>query len=243
MRAWLTLLLAAVAIVLTGLGVWSWSSGTPVEAVSCRRGAIQEYVDEEGKTRLAETYLVTMPYDARLEPIDLVEGTMVAKGQIVARVKPIDLELSKAMALANVNRLKASIRENDDTTVESTGLKQTISMVESVDRMVEAAATRVKSGQAKLEYAEKYLGRVQRLAAQNSKTDDELDQARVSQVESSVQYQQDVLVQRAAEAMRVATALLPTAMRQYIQRKLLAHDVLEQQLAEAEVRMREIETQ
>ena len=56
-----------------------------------------------------------------------------------------------------------------------------------------------------------------------------------------MQYQQDVLVLRSAEAMRAATALLPTAMRQYIQRKLLAHDVLEQQLAEAKVRMRETE--
>ena len=234
-------MLATVAIVLTGLGVWSWSSGTPVEAITCRRGVIQEYVDEEGKTRLAETHLITMPYDARLEPIELIEGTAVTNSQIVARVKPIDIELSKAMALAAVNRLKASIKENDDTTVESTGLKQTISMVESVDRMVEAAATRVKSGQAKLEYAEKSLSRTQRLAAQNSKTEDDLDQARVSQVESSVQYQQDVLVLRAAEAMRAATALLPTAMRQYIQRKVLAHDVLAQQLAEAEIHMREIE--
>ena len=50
-----------------------------------------------------------------------------------------------------------------------------------------------------------------------------------------------MLVLRAAEAMRAATALLPTAVRQYIQRKVLAHDVLAQQLAEAEVHMREAE--
>ena len=40
---------------------------------------------------------------------------------------------------------------------------------------------------------------------------------------------------RAAEAMRAATALLPTMVRQYIQRKVLTHDVLVEQLAEAEV--------
>lgn len=239
MRSWM--ILAMVAVGLAGLGYSSWSSGVPVETALCRRGPIHEYVDEEGKTRLAETYLVTMPYDGRVEPIDLIEGTPVTKGQVVARISPLDVELSTAMAQAAVNRLKASIKENDDTSVENTGLKQTISMVESVDRMVEAAATRVKSGQAKLEYAEKHLARTERLQQQNTKTEDDLDQARVSQVESSVQYQQDVLVLRAAEAMRAATALLPTAMRQYIQRKLLAHDVLEQQLAEAEVRMREAE--
>jgi HlyD family secretion protein len=140
-----------------------------------------------------------------------------------------------------VERLKASIKENDDTTVESTTLKQTISLVESVDRMVDAAATRVKSGEAKLEYADKNLARTQRLTAGNASAERELDQAKVAQVESSVEHQQDLLILRAAEAMRAATALFPTIVRQYIQRKLLGHDVLAQQLAEAEVHMRDSE--
>jgi HlyD family secretion protein len=107
--------------------------------------------------------------------------------------------------------------------------------------MVEAAAARVKSGQAKLEYAEKNLSRIQNLARTRAKTEDDLDQARVQQVESSVNYQQDVLVLRSAEAMRAAMSLLPTMVRQYIQRKALTHDVLEQQLAEARVQMRDVE--
>jgi HlyD family secretion protein len=241
MRTWI-LVAAAVAVVLVAaLGYTSLSSGTPVEAVAARRGPIQEYIDEEGKTRLAETYLVTMPYDGRIEPIELVEGTAVTKGQVVARVAPLDVELSKATAQAVVDRLKASIKENDDASVETTGLQQTISMVESIDRMVEAAAARVKSGEAKLQYAEKNLARIQRLTLTKAKTEDDLDQARVQQVESSVNYQQDVLVLRSAEAMRAAMSLLPTMVRQYIQRKLLTHDVLQQQLTEAEVRMRDVE--
>jgi HlyD family secretion protein len=241
MRTWIILAAAAAVVLVAALGYTSFSSGTPVEAVAARRGPIQEYVDEEGKTRLAETYLITMPYDGRVEPIELVEGTPVTKGQVVARIAPLDIELSKATAQAVVDRLKASIKENDDASVETTGLQQTISMLESIDRMVEAAAARVKSGQAKLEYAEKNLGRIQRLAKSGAKTEDELDQARVSQVESSVNYQQDVLVMRAAEAMRAAASLLPTMVRQYIQRKLLTHDVLQQQLAEAQVQMRDTE--
>jgi HlyD family secretion protein len=241
MRTWLIVGTAIVAVSLAGLGWASWSSGVPVEAAAAKRGPVREYVDEEGKTRLAETYLVTMPYDGRIEPIELVEGAKVTKGQVVARIVPLDIELNKAIARAAVERLKASIKENDDASVESTALSQTVSMVESIDRMVEAAATRVRSGQAKLDYAEKFLARTERLAQNNTKTQDDLEQARVSQVEASVQYQQDMLVLRAAEAMRAATALLPTAVRQYIQRKLLTHDVLAQQLAEAEVQMREAE--
>lgn len=241
MRTWILLTIAVVAVGLVGWGVASWGGGVPVEVVSCKRGPIQEYVDEEGKTRLAETYLITMPYDGRIEPIELVEGTKISKGQPVARIVPLDIELNKATALAAVNRLKAAIRENDDITVESTGLKQSLSMVESIDRMVEAAGTRVKAGQAKLDYAEKNLARAQKLTEKNAASQDTLDQAQVAQVESGVEYQQDLLVLRAAEAMRAATTLLPTAVRQYIQRKTLAHDVLEHELAQAEVRMREAE--
>ncbi len=202
---------------------------------------MREYVDEEGKTRLAETYLVTMPYDGRIEPIELIEGTTVSKGQVVARIKQVDIDLQKSLASAAIERLKASIRENDDASVESTGLKQSVSMVESMDRMVDAAGERVKASEAKVEYAEKFLSRLQHLAKSSATSEDEVDLAQVNQVEANVQYQQDVLTMRAAEALRTATALLPTAMRQYIQRKVLAHDVLEQQLAEAEVQMREAE--
>lgn len=241
MKTWILVAVAVAVVAVAALGYTSLSSGTPVEAVAAHRAPIREYVDEEGKTRLSETYLVTMPYDGRIEPIELVEGTTVTKGQVVARVSPLDIELSTATAQAMVDRLKASIKENDDTSVENTGLQQTISMVDSVDRMVEAAAARVKSGKAKLEYAEKYLARVQRLAKSGAKTEDELDQAEVQQVESSVNYQQDMLVLRSAEAMRAAMSLLPTMVRQYIQRKGLTHDVLAQQLTEAQVHMRDVE--
>ncbi len=241
MRRWMVITLAIVAVGLAGLGYASWTTGVPVEAAAADIGAVREYVDEEGKTRLAETYLITMPYDGRIEPIDLVEGTRVTAGQVVARIKPVDIELKKALARAAVERLKASIKENDDASVETTALQQTVSIVESIDRMTEAAATRVKAGEAKLEYAEKHLSRVQRLLPTNARTEDDLDQARLGQIEASVQYQQDVLVLRSAEAMRAATALFPTTVRQFILRKVLTHAVLAQQLAEAEVRMREAE--
>ena len=241
MSKWIAVLLALVAVSLAGLGWASWKSGVPVEAATVERGNVREYVDEEGKTRLTETYLVTMPYDGRIEPIDLTEGTPVTKGQVVAQIKEEDIKLQKSLAKAAVERLKASIRENDDASVETTAHSQSVSMVESMDRMVESAGAQVKASEAKIEYAERYLSRMQQLAKTSATSEDEVDKARVGQVEASVQYQQDVLVLRATEALRTATALLPTAMQQYIQRKVLAHDVREHQLAEAELQMREAE--
>jgi HlyD family secretion protein len=236
-------LLAILVAAIAGAG-WSWKSlngGVPVESVETRTTSIQEYIDEEAKTRLAETYRLTMPFAARIEAIDLVEGTPVTQGQVVARVVPQDQDLQVAAATAAVDRLKAAIRENDDVTVESTSLQQAINFVLSMDRTVEAATERVKSGEARMGYAEKNLARIRKLANTNAASQDELDRAEVQQVESTVSYRQDVLVQRAMEAAQAATTLMPTAIRQYMARKTLSRDVLEKQLAEAEIRLQEAE--
>ena len=54
-------------------------------------------------------------------------------------------------------------RENDDASVEQTGLKQSLSFVQSMDRTVEAAQAQVDSGHAKLEYANSNLERVRKM--------------------------------------------------------------------------------
>ena len=71
------------------------TSGVPVEAAPSVRGSIQEYVDERGKTRLPQTYNITMPLRGPdIAAIDLIEGTPVHKDQVVAQIVRSDLDLS-----------------------------------------------------------------------------------------------------------------------------------------------------
>ncbi|HEY2760544.1 MAG TPA: HlyD family efflux transporter periplasmic adaptor subunit, partial [Pirellulales bacterium] len=192
-----------------------------------------------GKTRLPQTYNITMPLEGRISAIEFIEGTPVHKDQVVARIVPSDLDLSVEGATAAVDRLKASIRENDDTTVESTGLKQSLDYVQSMDRAVEAAKAQVESGKAKLDYSNSNVERVRRMYQSKTVTQDEYEQAQLQQVQSGVEYQQDLLIERAIEALQAATALLPTGIRQYIDRKELEHNVLQRQLEEANVHLKE----
>ena len=60
MRKWIVAA-AAVALSLAGLGYSSWTGGTSVEAIGCQRGDVQEYVDEEAKTRLAAALAARRP--------------------------------------------------------------------------------------------------------------------------------------------------------------------------------------
>src|SRR5262249_9798815 len=160
---WMIAIVAAVAVgVLLVLGT-TMTGGIPVEAALVTQDSIKEFVDERGKTRLPQVYNITMPFYGRVDAIELVEGTPVYGGQVVARVGRSDRGLAVEAATAAVDRLKASIRENDDASVEQTGLKQTLSFVESMDRAVEAAKARVEAGKAKLEYANNNLERMRKM--------------------------------------------------------------------------------
>jgi len=238
-KTWLTLL-AVVAIAAAVFGVWQhYTGGVVVDTVTVERGRVAEWIDERAMTRLPETHLITMPQAGRLddEPIaDLREGTPVGAGQVVARIVPRDLSLSVDLARAAVERLEASLEENSDVSVERTAKQQAERFVDSMAAVVQSAQSRLRAGQAKLDYAERNLGRIRQLAETGAATQDALDQAVLGQIEASVDYQQDQLVLAAVRAIQAATRLMPTMVQQFIDRKLeKAADVLRKQKAEAEV--------
>ena len=238
MKKYAWILGALVVLVLVAWGVASQlSGGVAVQTAEVTTGPIHEFVDERGVTRLPETYLITMPVNGRIAAVKVREGAPVSRGQEVAQIVPEDVSLDLRQATAAVERLEEQIKENEDVSVEKTGLRQAEEFVKSMSNTVAAAAARMTSGQAKLDYAEKDYGRVARLAATGAQTQDQLDQAVVRKVEAAVDYQQDVLVHAAMLAMQAATNLLPTMVQQYIDRKGLTGDVLVKQKAEAEVQL------
>jgi HlyD family secretion protein len=238
MRLWLIIIMLA-ALLATAAIYERFGSGMPVEVARASFGPIREFVDEEARTRLPRTYQVTMPFSGRIERIEVKEGSRVKAGQIVARVVTADLDLKVAQAQAAVDRLEASLRENDDASVESTGLEQALSYVQSMNRTVEAAVEQVKAGEARRELANKTFKRMRSLFETRTTDEQEFNRAEVSKIEADVSYQQDVLLLSALKSLQAATALAPTLVRQYIDRKQLKHDVLLQEKTEAVARLKE----
>ena len=100
--------LLLVSILLTTIAC-GCSSRVAVETATATRGTIREFVDERAITRLPRTYLITMPYNGRIEPIKFVEGQGVEKDKdVVAQIVEVDLDLAVAEAQAVVDRLKAA---------------------------------------------------------------------------------------------------------------------------------------
>jgi HlyD family secretion protein len=228
---------AAIAV---AVGVGAFAGGAPVEAAKVRKGSIQEFVDERGKTRLPQVYSVTMPFEGRILPIELVEGTRVKQGDVVARVVPLDLKLSHDSAVASVERLDASIKENDDASVEKVSLEQSLKMVETMQSSVKAAEAQVDAAKAKLDYNNKNLARIERLVQTKAKTEDEHELARLAKIQSEIEVRQDELMLAAMKAMESATLLLPKAITEYIGRKTLARGVLEKEKSEAQVALEQV---
>jgi len=240
-RTWTIVAVIVAAVLGAWWMTWANSPSVAVQTAAAARESIREFVDERGKTRLPQTHLITMPFAGRVEAIDLAEGAPVRKGQVVARLVPLDLELAVQQARAAVQRLEASVRENADVSVEETGYKQTLQFVQSMKATVDAAEARMRSGRAKFDYAEKNLGRIQRLAESGgAASQDELDRAILQKIASTVDYQQDQLIHAAMVAMQAATNLMPTMVRQYIDRKSLTENVLLKQKAEAEARLQQV---
>jgi HlyD family secretion protein len=232
MIRWILIILIVVVVV--GSIYASATSTTPVDAATARTGRITAYIEERAKTRLPETLRITMPFAGRILPIDLVEGTEVEAGQIVATIEPEDLETAVAQAQARVDRLKASIEQNNDTRLELTMIEGLNSEIESFDRAVEAAEAKTEASKARETYRTTDLARKEKALAEQAATPKEVEEAELADIEARVNYRTDVLTLRALEAIRRAVLIGPRAVRQYIDKKALSEAVLARQLAEAE---------
>ena len=204
-KTWLIISAIVVSLLLVAVFSGWFTSQVPVEAAAVKRGAIREFVDEQAKTRLPETYLITMPFQGRIEAIGLTEGMQVKKDQVVAQIVPRDLDLAVAEATAAVQRLEASIKENADVNVEESAFRQALQFVRSTTATVQAALERVKAGKAKYDYSVRDLSRIQQLATTGVRTQDDLERTVLQKVQSEVDYQQDQLVHAAMVAMAAAT--------------------------------------
>jgi HlyD family secretion protein len=233
-----------IVLILAGLAAWgivaAMTSGVPVDVAVIERGPIREFVDERAKTRLPETHLVTMPFAGRVaeEPLSsLDEGSEVRAGGVVARIVPVDLQLSLDEATAAVNQLAARIAENADVSLEQIVLRQSEEYVKAMAKTVDAALAQVSASAARVAYEELNLARVKRLSRTGAKTEEELDQAELRHKEAAVDNAQDRFVHEASRFLQIATDMTPGLVQEYIERKGLTGKVLEQEKAAAEARL------
>ena len=89
-----------------------WPTAVAVELASVTRGPLVVTIDEEGRTRVRERFVVGAPVAGRVLRIELEPGDRVAAGDVVARLRPEAPPLldarTRAEAVAAVQSAEAS---------------------------------------------------------------------------------------------------------------------------------------
>ncbi|QDU54019.1 efflux RND transporter periplasmic adaptor subunit [Aeoliella mucimassa] len=103
MKSWLTWFLILIAVALVGVIGYSLFVPEPVkvDVAKLDKGTVLVTVDEDGKTRIREKYVVSSPLMGRLLRIDLDPGDPVQAGEtLLATIEPRDPELLDARTIA-----------------------------------------------------------------------------------------------------------------------------------------------
>ena len=141
-------ILLVVLAVGVAFAIWYAMQPQPskVDVAQVSRGTLRVTVDEDGKTRIKERYVVSAPLAGRLLRIDIKPGDAVtAKGTQLASIEPSDPQLLNPRELAS-----AEAREK------------------AAEASLRRADPAVESARAELNFAETDLARKRELAKTNS---------------------------------------------------------------------------
>jgi len=116
-------------------------SPMPVETGLVTRGPMRVTIDEEGRARVRDRYVVSAPVSGRLDRILLRAGDQVERGMVVARLLPAALEPRlRAEAQAGLIGAQSTLREAE------AALPAARSAAEQTDRDARRAATLLAAG-------------------------------------------------------------------------------------------------
>ncbi len=152
-QRWIIIIaISAVAIFVIAYGFIP--SPVPVDAVKASRGSMRVTIDEEGKTRVKERFVISAPVPGFMRRLELEVGDPVKKGQKVVELEPLRSAVldprSRAEAEASVSSARSSLK---------------------------AAEENARAAEAEADYARKRLERLKNLYAENLISKDIFDQA------------------------------------------------------------------
>lgn len=174
------LLIVAAAV----LGGWLWTSSHPVlevETATLSRGAVREQVEEEGRARVVERFVVSAPVDGRLARIGLEEGDPVRRGQVLADIDPLPLAQRTEAATARIASLRESIGGIATKKPKAEELERSRVLAEQARGEVTRVEQRLTVCRADLDQARREAERAARMRALGAATEEELEHARLAE--------------------------------------------------------------
>lgn len=151
-------MLATGVLVAAGLVYGFMPRAVPVDLAEVKRAPLTVTVEEEGKTRVRERYLVSAPVAGYARRIGLKAGDAVAAGQVLAVIEP-----ARSVALDPRTRAQAQAQ------------------VSAAQAALAAAQENARAAQAAAQLAKQELARAESLRQSNFLSAQALDSARTSE--------------------------------------------------------------
>lgn len=106
--------IAFIAVLIIGLLVWGfWPQPVLVEAISTKRAPLTITIEEEGRTRVIDRYVISAPVDGVACRLQLNVGDSVEKGQVLLGITPLESPVldprSRAQAVAQVAAAESAL--------------------------------------------------------------------------------------------------------------------------------------
>ena len=150
-KKWIVIIIVLVVVLATIYGFLPKTQ--EVDLVDVSRGPLQVTIEEEGRTRLKERYVVSAPTAGYMRRIDVKVGDSIRKGQILVVLEPLPSRAldprSRAEAEATVSAAQAGL---------------------------DAAMEKERAATADADYIEKRLERIKNLYAKRYVAKDQFDQ-------------------------------------------------------------------
>jgi HlyD family secretion protein len=200
---WIVVALALVAI------VWAMARprSVPVDLALIERGPLRSFVEEEGKTRVVDRFVVAAPVAGRMERVTLDEGDEVRKGQVVARTDPLALKGQVEQAAAQIRALKERIAGADTLPPKPAELEGARVKEAQASIALDQARQEVLDAEAGFEEARKEAERAQSLVETASATEAEVDRAEATEIQYRARLEGARLRLKVAELQIRAAAL------------------------------------
>jgi HlyD family secretion protein len=163
-----------VAIV---LALWAFASTRPVrvELAKLQRGPVRSFVEEEGKTRVIDRFVVSTPVGGRLRRVRLDEGDAVKKGAVLAEIDSLEFESKVAETEAEMRALRHRIEGVDTKKPKRKEVARARLLVDSAEEALSVAERELDDAEARAALAKKDADRLRVLARDGSATTAELD--------------------------------------------------------------------
>jgi len=141
------ILLAALLLLATLAIVWAFlPRPVPVDTATVSRGPLRVTVDEEGKTRLLERFVISAPVAGYARRVGLEVGDPVAKGQALATLEPLRAEAldprTRAIAEARAATAEAALRAAGERVREAAASEEyAVARLDRTRKLAEAGLT------------------------------------------------------------------------------------------------------